>query len=142
MADSNALRVAVAAQQAVEFIGMPEARIPLAHAAVYVATAPKSNRAYEGINAALKDVAEGRTLAVPPHLRTKSRKKLGTEGGAIEDGETVYQYGHDSEEGYIPQAYMPEGRRYYEPSQNGMEQRVAERLEHWRKLFEESRGST
>ena len=142
MADSNALRVAVAAQQAVEFIGMPEARIPLAHAAVYVATAPKSNHAYEGINAALKDVAEGRTLAVPPHLRTKSRKKLGTEGGAIEDGETVYQYGHDSEEGYIPQAYMPEGRRYYEPSQNGMEQRVAERLEHWRKLFEESRGST
>ena len=142
MADSNALRVAVAAQQAVEFIGMPEARIPLAHAAVYVATAPKSNRAYEGINAALKDVAEGRTLAVPPHLRTKSRKKLGTEGGAIEDGETVYQYGHDSEEGYIPQAYMPEGRRYYEPSQNGMEQRAAERLEHWRKLFEESRGST
>lgn len=140
MADSNALRVAVAAKQAVEFIGMPEARIPLAHAAVYVATAPKSNRAYEGINAALKDVAEGRTLAVPPHLRTKSRKKLGTEGGAIEEGETVYQYGHDSEEGYIPQAYMPEGRRYYEPSQNGMEQRVAERLEHWRKLFEGQKG--
>lgn len=140
MADSNALRVAVAAQQAVEFIGMPEARIPLAHAAVYLATAPKSNRAYAGINAALKDVAEGRTLAVPPHLRTKTRKKLGTESEAIGEGDTVYQYGHDSEEGYIPQAYLPEGRRYYDPSQNGMEQRVAERLEHWRKLFDEQKG--
>lgn len=141
MADSNALRVAVAAQQAVEFIGMPEARVPLAHAAVYVATAPKSNRSYAGINAALKDVAEGRTLAVPPHLRTKTRKKLGTESEAITEDDTVYQYGHDSEEGYIPQAYLPEGKRYYEPSQNGMEQRVAERLEHWRKLFEESQGT-
>lgn len=138
MADSNALRVAVAAQQAVEFIGMPEARIPLAHATVYLATAPKSNRAYIGIDAALQDVAQGRTLAVPPHLRTKSRKKLGTEGGAIEEGETIYHYGHDSEDGYIPQAYLPEGRRYYEPSQNGMEQRVAERLDHWRRIFEDS----
>ncbi len=140
MADSNALRVAVAAQQAVEFIGMPEARIPLAHATVYIATAPKSNRAYVGVDAALADVRSGRTLAVPPHLRTKTRKKLGTESGAISEGETVYHYGHDSKEGYIPQAYLPEGKRYYEPSQNGMEQRVAERLDHWRKLFEESRS--
>lgn len=142
MADSNALRVAVAAQQAVEFIGMPEARVPLAHAAVYIATAPKSNRAYAGINAALQDVAEGRTLAVPPHLRTRTRKKLGTEGGAIEEGETTYLYGHDFEEGYVPQAYLPEGRVYYEPSQNGLEQRVAERLDHWREQFEESQGAS
>ncbi len=140
MADSNALRVAVAAQQAVEFIGMPEARIPLAHATVYLATAPKSNRAYAAINAALKEVAEGRTLAVPPHLRTRTRKKIGEASGAIAEGEAVYHYGHDSEEGYIPQAYLPEGRRYYEPSQHGMEQRVAERLDHWRRLFEESAG--
>lgn len=138
MADSNALRVAVAAQQAVEFIGMPEARIPLAHAAVYIATAPKSNRAYVGINEALKDIKEGRTLAVPPHLRTRSRKKLGLEGGAIEEGDTLYLYGHDAEEGYIPQAYLPEGRVYYEPSANGLEQRVGERLDHWRKQFEAS----
>lgn len=142
MADSNALRVAVAAKQAVEFIGMPEARVPLAHAAVYIATAPKSNRAYAGINAALQDVAEGRTLAVPPHLRTRTRKKLGTEGGAIEEGETTYLYGHDFEEGYVPQAYLPEGRVYYEPSQNGLEQRVAERLDHWREQFEESQGAS
>lgn len=139
MADSNALRVAVAAQQAVEFIGMPEARIPLAHAAVYLATAPKSNRAYAGIDAALRDVEKGRTLAVPPHLRTRTRKKLGTEGGAIDPEDTAYLYGHDFEDGYVPQAYLPEGRRYYEPSANGMEQRVAERLEHWRRTFEESR---
>ncbi|NLT70041.1 MAG: replication-associated recombination protein A [Verrucomicrobiaceae bacterium] len=138
MADSNAIRVAVAAQQAVEFIGMPEARIPLAHATVYLATAPKSNRAYVGINAALKDIAEGRTLAVPPHLRTKTRKKIGEAGGTIAGGEAAYLYGHDHEGGYVPQAYLPEGRRYYEPSDNGMERRVAVRLEHWRQLFEKA----
>ena len=137
MADSNGLRVAVAAQQAVEFVGMPEARISLAHATVYLATAPKSNRAYAAIDAALKDVAEGRTLAVPPHLRTKSRKKIGEASGAIAEGEAVYLYGHDYEEGYVPQAYLPEGRIYYHPSNHGMEQRVAERLEHWRRRFEE-----
>ena len=136
MADSNALRVAVAAQQAVEFIGMPEARIPLAHAAVYIATAPKSNRAYAAVNAALRDVAEGRTLAVPPRLRTKSRKKLGLESGAIGPEETEYLYGHDFEEGFVPQAYLPEGRRYYEPSENGLEKRVKERLDYWREQFE------
>jgi putative ATPase len=140
MADSNALRVAVAAQQAVEFIGMPEARIPLAHAAVYIATAPKSNRTYLGINAAMKDIAEGRTLAVPPHLRTKSRKKIGEASGAITPGEATYLYGHDYEDGYVPQAYLPEGRRYYEPSGNGMEQRVGERLEHWRQSFQDRKG--
>ena len=140
MADSNALRVAVAAQQAVEFVGMPEARIPLAHATVYLATAPKSNRAYAAINAAMKDIAEGRTLAVPPHLRTKSRKKIGEASGAIAEGEAVYLYGHDYEEGYVPQAYLPEGRVYYQPSNHGMEQRVAERLEHWRQRFEAEKG--
>ncbi len=126
----------MAAQQAVEFIGMPEARVPLAHAAVYVATAPKSNRSYVAINAALKDVAEGKTLAVPPSLRTKTRKKLGTEGGAIEEGETAYKYGHDYEGGYVPQAYLPEGRVYYDPTENGLEKRIKERLDHWRALFE------
>ncbi len=136
MADSNALRVAVSAHQAVELLGMPEARIPLAHAAVYIATAPKSNRAYAGINAAMHDVKEGRTLAVPAHLRTKSRKKLGVEGGAIDANDTAYKYGHDYEGGYVPQAYLPEGRRYYEPSENGLELRVKERMEYWRAQFE------
>ncbi|MDP4638267.1 MAG: replication-associated recombination protein A, partial [Verrucomicrobiales bacterium] len=79
-------------------------------------------------------------LPVPPHLRTKSRKKIGEASGAIAEGEAIYLYGHDYKEGYVPQAYLPEGRRYYEPSSNGMEQRVAERLEQWRKDFEEKGG--
>ncbi|MEM0897339.1 MAG: replication-associated recombination protein A, partial [Verrucomicrobiota bacterium] len=141
LADSNALRVAVAAQQAFEFIGMPEGRIPLAHAAVYVATAPKSNRAYAGLNAATEDVKSGRTLAVPPHLRTKTRKKLAATAG-VSDDEMRYLYSHDSEEGYIPQAYLPEGRIYYEPSGNGMEQRIKERLDYWRTRFADSQDGS
>lgn len=138
LADSNALRVAVAAQQAVEFIGMPEARIILAHATVYLATAPKSNRAYTAIDAALADVKQGRTLAVPPHLRTKTRKKLAAASGTTAE-EMEYKYSHDSDDGFIPQAYLPEGRRYYDPSANGMEARIKERLDHWREQFEKSR---
>ncbi len=138
LADSNALRVAVAAHQAAEFIGMPEARITLAHAAVYVATAPKSNRAYAGIDAALADVKSGRTLAVPPHLRSKTRKKL-AEASGTSASELTYHYAHDDADGYIPQAYLPEGRRYYDPTTNGLEARIKERLDHWRAAFEESR---
>ena len=131
LADSNGLRVAVAAQQAVDFIGMPEAQITLAHAAVYLATAPKSNRAYAGLIKAKTDISEGRTLAVPMHLRDghyKGAKTLGHGEG--------YLYSHDYEGNYVPQAYLPEGKRYYEPTQNGQEVRIAERLEYWRKVFE------
>jgi putative ATPase len=130
MADPQALVVAVAAQQAVEFVGLPEAQIPLAHAAVYLATAPKSNRAYMGLLAAKEEVQKGVTLAVPRHLRDthyKGSKKLGHEG---------YKYSHDYEGAYVPQAYLPEGRHYYEPSEQGFEKRVKERLEYWRALFE------
>jgi putative ATPase len=132
MADPQALILAVAAQQAVEFIGMPEAQIPLAHATVYIATAPKSNRAYAAIGKAMTEVKQGVTLPVPKHLRDahyKSAKKLGHGEG--------YQYAHDSETGYIPQAYLPEGRVYYEPTELGYEKRVKERLDYWRALFEE-----
>ena len=129
MADPQALLVAVAAQQAVEFVGMPEARIPLAHAAVYVATSPKSNRAYMALERATQDIKEGRVLAVPKYLRGSGSKLLG--GG---DG---YRYAHDYEEGYVPQAYLPEGRRYYEPSDIGFERKIKERLDYWRQLFEE-----
>ena len=134
MADPRALLVAVAAQQAVEFVGMPEARIPLAHAAVYVATAPKSNRAYMAVEKAMAEVKEGVTLAVPKHLRDKSHKKaaktLGHEG---------YKYSHDYEGAYVPQAYLPEGRVYYEPGENGHEKRVKERLDYWHALFEKEK---
>ena len=129
MADSNALVTAVAAQQAVEFVGLPEARIPLAHAAVYVATAPKSNRAWAAFGKALVDVQQGRILAVPKYLRGGGSKLLGEGDG--------YKYSHDYEGGYVPQAYLPEGRKYYEPSENGFERRIKERLEYWQKLFEE-----
>ena len=132
MADSNALVVAVAAQQAVEFVGLPEAQLILAHATVYVATAPKSNRCTVAIGKASAEVREGRTLAIPKHLRDthyKAAKKLGHGEG--------YKYSHDYEGAYVPQAYLPEGRIYYEPSENGMEKRVKERLDYWRKLFDE-----
>jgi putative ATPase len=131
MADSNALVTAVAAQHAVEFVGLPEARIPLAHAAVYVATAPKSNRAWAAFGKALEDVQQGRILAVPTYLRSTGSKLLGEGQG--------YKYAHDFEGGYVPQAYLPEGRIYYEPSENGFERRIRERLDYWRKQFEEER---
>ena len=132
MADSNALRVAVAAQQAVEFIGMPEARIILAHATIYVATAPKSNRAYTAIDAALDDVGKGRTLPVPKHLRDGHYKGAKTFG----HGEG-YQYPHDFEGGFVPQRCLPagEGRVYYDPTTNGLEARIKERLDRWRAQF-------
>jgi len=135
LADSNALRVAMDAQQAFEFIGMPEGRIPLAHATVYLATAPKSNSAYAALGMAIKDVESGRTLSVPEHLRTKTRKKIASASGA-DDEKLAYLYSHDYEGGYVPQAYLPEGRRYYTPTTNGLELRIKERLDHWRGLFE------
>lgn len=140
LADSNALRVAVAAAQAAEMVGMPEARIPLAHATVYIATAPKSNSAYTALDAALQDVKEGRTLAVPDHLATPTRKKLARLRGATEE-ETTYKYAHDyGEDHFVPQAYLPEGRSYYHPTGNGLELRIAERMRYLRELYENQRG--
>ncbi len=134
LADSNALRVAVAAHQAAEFIGLPEARIILSHAALYVATAPKSNRAYLAIDKALADVRGGRTLAIPEYLRTKANRKIRRESG-IDPGET-YQYAHDAGEHEPPQACLPEGRVYYEPTDHGLEARIAERLQRLRARFD------
>ena len=134
MADSNALVVAMAAQQAVEFIGLPESNLILAHATVYLATAPKSNRCTIAIGKASQEVREGRSLAVPSHLRDnhyKGSERLGHGNG--------YQYSHDFEGSYVPQAYLPEGRIYYEPTENGLEKRVKERLDYWRSLFEQAR---
>src|ERR1700726_4527564 len=127
MADPNALVTAVAAQQAVEFVGLPEAQIPLAQAAVHIATAPKSNRALVGLKHATEDIKKGRILAVPKYLRGSGSKLLGEGEG--------YQYAHDFAGGYVPQAYLPEGRRYYEPSDIGFERRIRERLEYWRSQF-------
>lgn len=135
LADSNALRVALDAHHAFEFVGMPEGRIPLAHATVYLATAPKSNTAYAALGLAMADVESGRTLAVPLHLRTKTRKKLAAASGAAPEA-MDYQYPHDFEGAHIPQAYLPEGRVYYQPGEQGLEKRIKERLDYWRSTFD------
>lgn len=125
-ADPMALVVANSAAQAVDFIGMPEGRIPLAQATVYVACAPKSNASYVGINRALKDVTEKRAEPVPIHLRDSSyrgAKKLGHGEG--------YKYPHSYPEHWVDQQYIPEGAKsqpYYEPSDNGREAKIKERL--------------
>ncbi|MFC4995273.1 replication-associated recombination protein A [Rubritalea tangerina] len=137
LADSNALRVAMDAHQAFEFIGMPEGRIPLAHATVYLATAPKSNSAYAALGDAMADVQSGRTLSVPPHLRTPTRKKLAKASGASEDS-LEYFYSHAYDGNYIPQSYLPEGKHYYSPTENGLEKRIKERLEYWKSLHQKS----
>jgi putative ATPase len=107
----------------VERIGMPEGRIPLAQAATYVAAAPKSNAAYLGINAALRDIEEGRLLPVPDHLKDASYKgaaRLGRGKG--------YRYPHDFPGHYVPQDYLPQRRIYYQPTEQGEEKRIKERL--------------
>jgi putative ATPase len=131
LADSNALRVAIDAWQAAEMVGLPEGRIPLAHATVYLATAPKSNSAYAALGAAMKEVTEGRTLAVPVHLRS-----TGYQGAKDLGHGRDYKYSHDFEGNFVPQAYLPEGRRFYTPTVNGQELRIKERLDFWRQQFE------
>ncbi|WP_267419430.1 MULTISPECIES: replication-associated recombination protein A [unclassified Curtobacterium] len=132
MADPQALPIAVAAAQAVQLIGMPEGRIPLAEAVVYLATAPKSNAAYNGVNAAMADVKAGRMGVVPNHLRDAhyaGAKRLGHGKG--------YVYSHDAEHGVAEQQYLPdalEGTEYYTPTTNGYEREVGPRLDRLRKI--------
>lgn len=133
LADSNALRVAVAAHQAVEFIGMPEAQLILSHAVLYLATAPKSNSATKAIGTALSDVKNGRTLPVPKHLR--DAHYAGAKSFGHGEG---YLYPHDFEGGFVPQRCLEGGRQYYEPTTNGLEGRIKERMDHYRKLWEEA----
>jgi len=134
MADPSALQTAVAAAQAVQLIGMPEGRIVLAEAVVHLATAPKSNAAYLGINAALDDVRSGRIGLVPPHLRDAhyaGAKKVGHGSG--------YVYSHDQPHAVAAQQYLPEelvDRRYYAPSDRGYERQVSDRLERIREILD------
>lgn len=127
MANPNALQVAVAAAEAVRMIGMPEGRIILSHAAVMVATSPKSNSCYTAISKALNDVATKRTGEVPMHLRnavTPGMKDLGYGNG--------YKYAHDFPGNYVKQDYLPKelrGTVYYNPSPNGYEMKIKEWLE-------------
>jgi putative ATPase len=126
-ADPQALVVAAAALQATEFVGLPECQLPLAQAVTYIATAPKSNAATMAIAKAREDVRSGRTLAVPKHLRDTHYR--GAEQFGHGEG---YQYSHDAPEGWTPQAYLPEERRYYEPVDRGYEAVILRRLEELR----------
>jgi putative ATPase len=132
MADPTALQTAVAAAQAVQLIGMPEGRIVLAEAVVHLATAPKSNAAYMGINKAIADVRAGMGNGIPAHLRDAhypGSKQLGHGVG--------YKYAHDAPHSVAAQQYPPDdlvGRDYYEPTANGAERDIAVRLERLRKI--------
>lgn len=134
LADPIALVLAMAAHQAAEFVGWPEARIPLAEATVYIATAHKSNSAYAAIDAALADVESGRTLPVPEHLRDAhyaGAKRLGHGEG--------YQYAHDHPDHFVAQDYLGASRGYYKPTGQGTELKIKDRLEKWRAQFEQAR---
>ncbi len=126
-ADPKALSIAVDAFKAIDIIGMPEGRIPLAQAAVYVACAPKSNASYMGINKALNDVKKDKIGGVPKHLRDKSYK------GAAKLGHgKSYKYPHDYPDGFTDQQYLPNnkiGVKYYEPTGHGYEKMIKERLD-------------
>lgn len=134
LADPRALQIAVAAADAVAFIGMPEGRIPLAEATIYLATAPKSPATIQAIDQALADVRAGKMGPVPKHLRDAhyaGAKRLGHGKG--------YRYPHDSEIGVVAQQYLPDvlkGTRYYQPRPLGGEREVGERLEKLRRIVD------
>jgi len=135
LADPMALVLAVAAHTAAEFTGWPEARIPIAEAVVYVATASKSNSAIVAIDKALEEVRSGRTLAVPAPLRD------GHYAGAQRLGHGQdYKYAHDFPGHFVPQDYLGAARRYYEPTNEGSEKKIKERLEKWRTQIEALRA--
>ncbi len=131
-ADPRGLTLAVSAMQAVEFVGMPEARIVLAQATLYLATAPKSNASYTAINQAMGDVESGRVLEVPKHLRSAGYK------GAKDLGHTGYQYAHDHPNHFVDQEYIPTSAIYYEPTTQGYEDVIRKRMDAWKK----ARGSS
>jgi putative ATPase len=137
LADPMALILANAALAASEFVGWPEARIPLAEATIYIATANKSNSAYQAIDAALADVRSGRTIAVPEHLRDShysGAKKLGHGAG--------YEYAHDGKDHFVAQDYLGVDKVYYEPTEQGVEKKIKERVEKWRAEFSKKRKTT
>jgi putative ATPase len=130
LADPMALVLANAALAAAEFVGWPEARIPLAEATIYIATANKSNSAICAIDAALADVRSGRTIAVPEHLRDghyAGAKKLGHGVG--------YEYAHDGKDHFVAQDYLGVDKIFYKPTEQGVEKKIKERLEKWRAEF-------
>jgi putative ATPase len=135
LADPMALVLAVAAHHAAEFIGWPEARIPIAEAALYIATAHKSNSVITAIDAALADIRSGRTLPVPEHLRDAhypGAQRLGHGEG--------YQYAHNFPGHFVPQDHLGADKRYYEATEQGAEKKIKERVAQWRALRAEAKG--
>ena len=129
-ADPHALMVATAAAQAVDFIGMPEAKIILSQAVTYIACAPKSNAAIAAISKAWQDVEQVRVKTVPPHLKDAHYSSASKLGRGVE-----YKYSHDYPGNYVPQQYLPDelvGQIYYEPSDNGVEKKIKESLKRLR----------
>lgn len=126
LADPTALMIAVAAAQALEHVGLPEAELNLAHAAIHLATAPKSNRAALAIWGARADIKNGAVGEVPAHLRDAHYQ-----GAAVLGHGTGYDYPHDDPRGWVPQQYLPDelvNKRWYEPSQHGREREIGHRL--------------
>jgi putative ATPase len=122
-ADPRGLTVAVAAMQAVEFVGMPEARIALAQATTYLATAPKSNRSYEAVDTAIEDIKNGAVQPVPEHLKNVHVKAIGAEK---HDG---YKYPHAYKDAWVEQSYLRIPKQYYIPSNQGYEATIGKRME-------------
>jgi putative ATPase len=134
LADPMALVLATSALSAAEFVGWPEAQIPLAEATIYIATANKSNSAYLAIAAAVEDVKSGRTLPVPEHLRDthyQGAERLGHGKG--------YEYAHDHPEHFVAQDYLGADKIYYQPTEQGVEKKIKERVEKWREQFAQAR---
>lgn len=139
LADPRALVVAVAAAQAVERVGLPEARIIMAEAALYIALAPKSNSVVTAIDGAMKAVEEYMAGAVPAHLRDASFTRLEKMSGSKKTAQ--YQYPHDYPGHYVRQQYLPEnllGKEFYIPSESGEEKAVGELLERLKNLRDRS----
>ena len=126
-ADPHALMLAVAALNAVEFVGMPEARIPLSQAVTYIASAPKSNAAYLAVSAAEAEVKSEKSRTVPNHL-----KDANLDGEARGHGKG-YKYPHDYPGHFVEQEYWPNPKIFYEPTDQGYEVKIRERLNNWRK---------
>ena len=145
LADPRALEIAAAAWAITERVGMPECQLTLAHAVLYMAQAPKSNATAQAIWSAMAEVKEGRTLEVPEHLRDRTgeamRDRYATRSEPRGSGE-VYRSPHDAKDGLGTTNYLPEPRRYYEPTDQGFEAEAAARLEARRRAIREAeRGS-
>ena len=135
MADPQALQVTVAAQQAFHFIGLPEGNLALAQAAVYLATAPKSNAIYTAYQRVQRDIREVENMPVPFHIRNAPTKLMEDLGYGKD-----YKYPHDYPDHFVEEEYLPEnlkGRTYYHPTEQGFEREIKKRLEYWRRKKDE-----